>query len=365
MLKLPVNKLNEEYQEYVVEKAIKENNGKIYAPLDAIAIAFNVQITEKENSLSIFTLEYLVTWYDTELKKAENGGYLGIADQSFENQKSVLYNRFIVKKEGGLYKVIDENGKEILSDKYAKIEFVEITKEFLVTDSLEQVGIIDLNGKIVVEPVYKSISVLDKNLKLYLIQKGEKYGVVKSGNKTIINPEYDNIGVTFESEKKLIILDTLIPVCKNEKWGAFDTEGNLAYKLEYDSLGCDLTTVDVNGTKKTVNPVITIKECDGVVVRKDTKYGVLNKNGSVVVPIQVDSIYSIENSQRELEYFMIYNNEELNIVKMLIEQGLIEDPSKKKETTTNTTTNQNIINEVPSSIANNTMSNIVTNNVAE
>ena len=83
--KLPINELTKEYEEYSVENPIKEFNGKMYAPIDAISVAFNVQITEKEQSLTVFALDYLVTWYDAKVKE---WGYTGISDLSFENKKA-------------------------------------------------------------------------------------------------------------------------------------------------------------------------------------------------------------------------------------------------------------------------------------
>lgn len=353
--KLPVNELEEEYREYTIENTIKRENEKMYAPIGAIELAFNVQITENEKSLTILKLDYLVTWYDTKVKE---WGYSGIADQSFENQKSLLYGYLIVKKENGLYKIIDnKNTKEIVSDKYTSIEFSENTQEFLVTNSLGQVGIINLDGTTKIEPIYESISVFDKKLDLYLIQKNSKYGVVKSGNVTIVFPEYDSIGfdnknITNTSENQYLIEDTLIPVCKSGKWGAFDKNGNMIYKLEYDGFGCSVTNVEVDGVKKTVEPLLSIKRCNGVVVKKSDKYGVLDLTGNVLVPIAVESIYAIpEVEEEDNKYFMLYNANELNIIEQLIKAGLIQD----------TTNNEN---EVETNVTTNTIENTVNNNVS-
>lgn len=364
--KLPVNKLTEDYQEYTVENTIKSSNDKMYASIEAINLAFNVVVDEDENSLDIYTLDYLVTTYD---KKVKDWGYTGIADQDFENQKSLLYGYLIVKKENGLYKIIDnQNTKEIVSDKYNSIKFTENTKEFFVTNSLGQVGIINLDGTTKIEPIYGSISVLDKKSDLYLIEKDKKYGVVKSGNITIIYPEYDSIGLdtkalTNNLESQYLILDKLIPVCKNNKWGAFDKSGNLVIKIEYNSFGCNLTTIELNGVKKAVNPVLAIEECNGVIVKKDEKYGILDINGKELVPVAVDSIYKIENSEDEnSKYYMIYNNEELNVIERLIRAGLIKDKNINEENnniTTGTIDNGTVQANAP--IANNT-ANAISNN---
>lgn len=363
--KLPINKFEEEYREYTTENSTKSVNDKMYAPIATIQLAFNVVIKETNNSLEIYTLDNLITNYD---KKVKEWGYTGLEDQTFENKKSLLYGYLIVKKQEGLYKIIDSNNtKEIVSDRYSSIEFSENTKEFFVTNSLGQVGIINLDGTTKIEPVYNSISVLDKTSGLYLVDKDKKYGVVKSGNKTVIYPEYDSIGLntknnTFNIENQYIIFDTLIPVCKNNKYGAFDKEGNLILNVEYDGLGCIVTNVEVNGEKRTVEPVLTIPRCKGVVVKKSEKYGVIDITGKELVPIAVNSIYSVTNNS-ETTYFMFYNNQELNIISRLIAAGLLED-----EATTNNNNQSTTTNNVQNSTTNNatveaSSSNLITNNI--
>lgn len=364
--KLPLNKLQEEYREYTVNNTIRIKNDKMYAPLEAISLAFNVSIGEDINSLTIYTLDYLVKHYNNQVIK---WGYSDITEQSFENKKAILYGYLIVNKEKGLYKIIDNNNiKEIVPDKYQSIEFSENTQEFLVTNSLGQVGIINLDGTTKIEPTYNSISVLDKKEGLYLIQKNEKYGVVKSGNTTVISPEYDSIGLTNIDSSKIIdnkffILDTLIPVCQGDKWGAFDKNGNLVLKLEYDGFGCFVTTVKINEKEKAVESVISIERCKGIVVEKEEKYGVVDLNGKELVPIAVESIYSIENTKNEdSRYFMLYNGEELNIIERLILAGLIDHDEEKKQEENNMISNSisnNITNEIASEV-NQINSNIIT-----
>ena len=158
--KLPVDKITEDYRTYNTENTVKEINGKMYATIDAISLAFNVQISEDEKSLTVFTLDYLVSYYDN---KVISWGYTGIKDQTFENTKSILYDCLIVKKEEGLYKIIDtENTKEIVSDKYNSIEFIENTKEFFVTAE-GSAGIIAKDGSTLVKPTeFDSIENFDQ-----------------------------------------------------------------------------------------------------------------------------------------------------------------------------------------------------------
>ena len=365
--KLPVNQLQEDYREYTVENTIKIKNNKMYAPMEAISIAFNVSIAEEMNSLTIYTLDYLVEYYNDKVIQA---GYSDITEQSFENKKAILYGYLIVNKENGLYKILDENNnsKEIVPDKYRAIEFSENTQEFLVTNSLGQVGIINLDGTTKIEPTYESISILDKSSGLYLIQKNEKYGVVKRGNVTVISPEYDSIGLTNISSNSIIdnkyfLLDKLIPVSKDNKWGAFDKNGKLILKLEYDGFGCSVTSVEINDTEKSMESVITIERCNGIVVQKGEKYGVIDLTGKELVPIAVESIYAIKNVEDEdSKYFMIYNGEKLNVIERLIIAGFVKpkEEEKEEEIEENNTIENNII--TVDITENNTVNNQIGNN---
>ena len=355
--KLPLNALQEEYREYAIKNTIKVKANKMYAPIEAINLAFNVIVDKKEKSLSIYTLSGLVASYD---KNVKDWGYSGISDQNFENQKALLYGYIIVNKENGLYKIIDsKNTKEIVPDKYKAIEFSENTQEFLVTNSLGQVGIINLDGTTKIEPTYESISILDKNEGLYLIQKNEKYGVIKSGNATVIPTEYDSIGLTNLSsnsilDNKYFIYDKLIPVCQNNKWGAFDKNGNLVLKLEYDGIGCINTSVEINGVKKTVEPVFLIEECKGIVVEKNKKYKLLDITGKELISTEVDAIYIYEGTtDKKYNYYMLYKNQELNIIDELIKAGLIEN-SENEDIGNNTENNinTNFINNTANQTAN-------------
>lgn len=360
--KLPIGKVTEDYRVYEAENTVKELNGKMYATIDAIQKAFNVQIYEGKNSLTIFTLEYLVSYYND---KVTSWGYASIADQAFENTKSILYNCLIVKKEDGLYKIINlDNTKEIVSDKYSSIEFIENTQEFFVTNSLNKVGIINLDGSTKIDPEYNSIEVLDKESELYLIKENGKCGVVRSGNITIIYPEYDSIGLKVEEypnhkNSKYVLLDKLIPVCKGEKYGAFDKDGNLILKLEYNGFGCNKKQVEIGGIKKDVNPVLTIERCNGIVVKKGDKYGIKSVDGKDLVSINLDNIYSVENEDKKIEYYMLYKNTELNIIEELIKAKLIEEENDVTNTQENTSIQNN--NNTAELNANNTTINNNTN----
>ena len=356
--KLPVKEREKQYQEFVVEDAIRSVNNKMYASYEAVSKAFNVVINETSNSIQIYTLEYLVKLYNANVKK---WGYADISEQGFENHKAILYGCLIVKKQDGLFKIIDlSNTKEIVLDRYTTITFSENTQEFFVTDNYGKMGIVNLDGTSKIEPNYDKISTFDKEADLYLVEQSKKYGIVKSGNITVIFPEYDSIGLSSNprntSKNKNLILDTLIPVCKDKKWGAFNKQGNLVLNIEYDAFGFDLTSIEIDGIKESVEPILAIERANGVVVKKGDKYGLFSMSGQELVPIAVDAIYAIPDvTDVDSKYFMLYYEDELNVIERLIIAGLIKDTSNEE---TNEPTDNNTQNNIENEI-NNSYSNIV------
>lgn len=324
--KLLISESNSQYEEYTTTNPVININNKMYASTDTISRAFNVLISITNDQIQIYTLDYLISLYDTNVK---SWGYTGIADQSLENKKALLQGLLIVKKEGGLYKIIDTNNtKEIVLARYTSIEFSENTEEFFVTDTSNKVGIINLDGTTKIEALFDSISLLDKNSNLYIVEESKKYGVVSGTGTSIIYPEYDKIGLENNNltDNKYLILNELIPVCKDKKWGAFNKEGKLIFNIEYDELGYSSTSIEINGVKELVQPILAIERANGVVVKKENKYGLLSVTGQTLVKTAVDGIYAIrEVEDEDSKYFMLYNGEELNVIERLVKAGLISE----------------------------------------
>lgn len=361
--KLPVNDVTSEYQKYSMEKETKKIGNAMYVAKDSIEKAFNVVLDEKEKSFEIYTLDYLVDFYDNRTKE---WGYSGISEQSFENKKAILYGYLIVNKEKGLYKVIDnENKKEIVSERYSSIEFVESTQEFLVTNEQKQMGIINSDGTIKIEPIYDSIKIVEKNDEMYLIEKDKKFGIIKSGNNVIVPVQYDDIGLknTINTDKQYFINNKFIPVLKNGKYGIFDITGKKILDTLYDGLGCNFTSVEINGEKKAVEPVLIIERCNGIVVKQNDKYGILTLDGKELVPIAVESVYSMKETNNEEEkYFMIYNGKEMNIIKRLIEVGLLKE-EENEEHSMQQSNNQLVVVTDNSNSIGATTSNMISNKI--
>ena len=342
--KLPVNRRDLQYNEYEFDNPVTNINDKMYASIQAVAKAFNVLLELKDTGLEISTLDYLIPFYDT---KVIEWGYTGIAEQSLDNQKALLEGLLIVQKDGGLYKIIDyTNTKEVALARYISIEFSEYTREFFVTDGSGKVGIINLDGTIKIDPIYSSIAVLDKEANLYIVGQNNKYGVISGAGDTVIYPEYDSIGMNDNSltNNRFLLLNELIPVYKDKKWGAFNKNGKMIFNVEYDELGYSSTSIEINGIKEVVQPVLVIERANGVVVRKENQYGLLDMTGKELVRITVKGIYAREEENKEKKYFMLYNGEEMNVIERLIAAGKIEENPDNEENndTTDDTTNETV-----------------------
>lgn len=348
--KLKVNNLKEDYDVFNCDKNIIAIQEQLYAPVDAIKVGFNVKVQESTNGMVITTLNKLITNYDTNLNSKEPI-YKSLSEQDLDNQKAVLYGYIILnKKDTNLYGVISTSGQELLSNRFTSIKFIETSKEFIVTNSLGKMGIVDAEGNNKVEQLYDNIKIINNNPKLYLVEVNKKFGVVDENGGTIVYPEYDKIGIDVTKYKNVqnqyILLDEVIPVGKNGKYGLFNISGNKVLDVIYDGIGCELISVEINKIAKTVNPEVAIEECDGIIVKSGEKYGLFSKSGKEMVPTQVTAIYSINNSGVST-YYMLYNDEEINLIQRLIEAKVIEGQNYKNE-------NENKTNNIVSN-------NIVTN----
>lgn len=367
--KLEVNKLEEDYEVFMSEKNVIEINGVFYAPIDAIKVGFNVNIQQTSNRLTITTLDTLLKNIDNSLNANttdENETYTSLLEEDFNNQKAVLYGYIVLsKKDSGLYGVITTEGQEILPDKYTNIEFSESTQEFFVTNSLGKMGIVDINGKNIIEQNYDSIKVINNDPKLYLVTVSEKYGVLDANGTNIIYPEYDSIGINStvynDIQNQYILLDSIIPVCQNNKYGLFDITGNKILDVKYDGIGCESETVEINGVTKAVNPVVVVEDCEGIVIKNGDVYDLFYVPNKNLISLKVSSVYYIKNGGKN-EYYMVYKEQELNLVDRLVEAGVIENPNELQTNENNTITND-ISNDLENTTNNNTIISNQTSNV--
>ena len=257
-----------DYEDYTISDAVISKNDKLYCTPEGIKIGFNVtfEYSKQENNIKIFTLPYLVKYYDASIKSY---GYEGVST-NFENQKAILYDMFVVRKEKGLYGVITSKNKEIISSRYSQMEFNENLQEFYVTSTTNKVGIVDVQANTKINLLYDEIKMLDKDTGLYIVKSNNRYGVLNRAGDTIIHLEYEQIGIDTTKfprnnvKNKYLLFNNAIPVYQNKKWGMFDITGKLIIPLEFDYVG-----YTAGSGNKVVNNLLIIPSYKAIVLGKD------------------------------------------------------------------------------------------------
>ena len=120
------------FDAYKLSKPIKSYNGALYINSDSIQTVFNTKVSHDQttNTIIFNTLPYLVDYYSN---SAKSNGYKGICED-FATQKAILKNLLVVNKDDSYGVVSIPNGNTIIGNKYSKIEYIETTEEFIVTN---------------------------------------------------------------------------------------------------------------------------------------------------------------------------------------------------------------------------------------
>lgn len=340
---------------YIIEKMVKMKNNKLYMSLDGIQIATTSAISynQANNKFTVYTLPYLTTYYSTQVKDS------AMADKEldFSNQKTLLYNMIIVKNSSGKYGVRDlSTNEEIIGTKYKSIKFIESTKEFIVTTDDNKMGIMSSTGQTKISPNYDEIKQMQKDLNLYLVKNNNKYGVINENENTIIHLEYDNIGIDitkYESnfeysnnvKNKYVLFNNCIPVQKNSKWGIYDISGQKIVPIEYDDIGC---IVSSNQSAGRIN-LLMIYEYEAIVVKQNNKYGLVDSSGKLILPCILDSFYMTVEAGKASYQMAQGTNDQISVEAWMNQQGIEKinptDDDIVVDTSTNTVETETV-NEV-------------------
>lgn len=296
---------NEDYEYFELDEPVKLINGELYVIEEGMEIGTNslIEYEEAENQITIFSLDYLITFYSS---RFPNATFIE-EDSDFNNKKALRYGMVVVQNEEEHYGVYTTDGRERIGAKYTGITFKEDSQEFTVTTDEGMMGILSYDGSTKIEPNYTEIKQISKDLNYYLVNNNERYGVINHNGNIVIHLEYDKIGIDesrFNSngiDNPYILFDNCIPVQQNEQWGLFDINGNVILPVEYDQIGC------VNGTQANEigTNVVVIPQYEAIVVGKDELYGIVSSSGDEYVQMILNSVYS-QRIGGEDKYFMTF-----------------------------------------------------------
>lgn len=339
LYKLDLTVSNDKYDYVYTKNPIKAVDGDLCADIETLQKAFNIsfQYEKEKNSITIYTMPYLVQWYNT---KVLDYGYNEVSNV-FANQKLVLENMLIVNK-NGKHGVIDVEGNVILEPKYENILYLPYIGDFLVKSN-GKVGIMSKNNETKIQIMYDNIEVMDVDTGLYVVRKDNKYGVIDSKGNIKIHIENNEIGMNisrFEQndiKNKYILVDNLIPVRKDNLWGLYDKTGNQVVEFKYNSFGY------IASSNKNAMNLLVIPDYNVLVACKDGKYTLLNSVGQelFVAPVADDIYMTIDGGEKH--YYITANNGIMDAEEYLDKIGVL---SIKENEEMNNNTNNNSVNEI-------------------
>lgn len=338
------------YEYFTLDKPVKSINGKLYTTQKGIEIGFNIVMNydEKNNSINMYTLDTLVEKYAKRL----NNSVINSKNMSFLNKKALKYDMIIVSNannEYGVQKI--SNGEMLLGTKYTNLRFLESTKDFIVTTPEKKQGIISTTKGKDIEPQYSEIKKLKEDLNLYLVKNDkDKYGVYdREKQRTVIYPEYDSIGVEIDQfkneniENQYVLYDNCIPCKKSDngiyKWELIDINGKKIIDQQFDGIGY------IKGTSKNIkgDNLLLIPEIESIIVNQDSKYGIINSTGKLIVKINMQQIYA-ETTAGKNTYYMVFNDQTFDVLETL-KKANINVTSNTENTTSTEENNTTVKNE--------------------
>ena len=255
-----------------------EITSNMYDAIECLEYKEGCFIVEKEGKLGVINLK------GTEVVEIKYDKIL--ADGYYEEETKSYNAGFVVgqkTEDGYRYGYINSKGKKILDMQYNEINRVTDIKDcknvYLVAFENGKAGLIR-NKKNILSNEYEEIE-YNKSNNLFSIQKSSKQGVVDIKGKEILPIEYNLILFSAES----------INAVKDEEVTIFDKNGQKIENTKYAS------TIPTENE----NYIITIDE--------QGKYGVINKNGDLL----------IKNNYQYIEYafskyFIVTNNGKVGIL---------------------------------------------------
>lgn len=145
----------------------------------------------------------------------------------------------------------------------------------VVKDEAGIYGVIDASGTKVFSTQYDSLTYIPES-KSFLIQSDGKYGIMSVGEgedmtpETKIKPVYSSLQL-IDNEKQLYL------VSDNNKYGVIDINSNIIVPLEYTKIGVDITQFAENNITNGYIIQDTL-----IPVQQDLKWGFYDLNGKIV-----------------------------------------------------------------------------------
>ena len=237
------------------------------------------------------------------------------------------------------YGLLDKEGNEVISPVCDDIQDIDSKGRFIVKHQ-GKVGVVNIVNQNIIPIIYDSIKRASISYEDYfIVEKDGLFGILDNRNEIIVPIEFEAIG-EFSYEP--------IAVCKNKKWGFYDSSsGTLVIPFKFDKansfygifarvqLGDDAFFIDEMGfpilpewrrEKEVIeNGRVVIRSDKGDIIQRkvfepanekngikryeiDGKYGAINPDGVFVIPPEYDELYILEGGLCPARKGDIYGN---------------------------------------------------------
>lgn len=188
------------------------------------------------------------------------------AIDNFDSKQNIWYEDNVLRvSKDGKYGIIDFEGKEICACEYDEITALKATTNNFIIKKDGKVGLVNEKGQTIIETKYKNILTLQEGYKneYIIVNSDNKYGLISTTGTVLIEPTYDEI--------KYLGSPILFAVKKDNTWQLINTEENkVLIEKEYSD--------------------IVEAKSENIVVVKDGKYGVVNKNNEEKIKPQYEDL---------------------------------------------------------------------------
>lgn len=249
---------------------------------------------------------------------------------------------FVCYKDNNI-KVLNSDNTEILTE-YEKVEPIRLKnissdlmyeKSVLKYSEKGKYGLINFEGKKVTKSIYEEIDSLPYKEGELIVKKDNKYGVININGVELVDINYEQVKLDeyYTDENKYEYAGYIVSTKTEEgyRYGYINKDGKLITKMEYNELSRVTDIQDNNNiylicakngqygvikNEKELIPnqyqSVRFDESNNLfVVEKSKKYGIVNMDGNLIVPVEykqidITGIYLYaQNSQGTT----IYNNE--------------------------------------------------------
>ncbi|MFM7672901.1 MAG: WG repeat-containing protein [Bacteroidota bacterium] len=197
-----------------------------------------------------------------------NMSYTNIIACKYETAGNILDENVITVNIKGIWNIIDTNNHVLTQS--IPTEIYRLTKGiYYFKNNDESIHLINKYGIPLLDKKYNDISLFQDDL--YIVKRNGLFGLLNKGFNEIIPCQFEDY--EFSGNR--------IAFLKNEKWAFFTPTGQQLTPFDFDE-------INISGEAGYFRSTF---DSEGMgIVKKDEKWGLIDTNGSIILPIKFESI---------------------------------------------------------------------------